>query len=275
MMGIQKLNNFLTDKDFRDYVALIKTVTGISFKLDRKKLIEYRLGKRLFDKGLDPQQYLQLVLKSDEEMKFFINQMTTHKTEWFREEEHFEFLANQFAGKKDPIYIWSAACSTGEEPYSIMMTLGEMGFSYNQQRILGTDISSICVNQARQAMYPLAAVEEALSPDLLNKYFIHSSNGSSHHSAYAIVNPLWAENAIKFKELNLTDFTLPQGVSFDVIFIRNVLIYFEVPEALKILKNLIRYLRPKGFLILGLTEPIQHPQNLGLKRVTKSVYTHE
>jgi chemotaxis protein methyltransferase CheR len=275
MMGIQKLNNFLTDKDFRDYVSLIKTVTGINFKLDKKNLIEYRLGKRLFDKGLDPQQYLQLVINSDEEMKFFINQMTTHKTEWFREEEHFEFLANQFAEKKDPIYIWSAACSTGEEPYSIMMTLGEMGFSYNQQRILGTDISSICVNQARQAMYPLAAVEEALPPDLLNKYFIHSSNGSSRHSSYAIVNPLWAENAIKFKELNLTDFTLPQGVSFDVIFLRNVLIYFEVAEALKILKNLIRYLRPKGFLILGLTEPIQHPQNLGLKRVTKSVYTHE
>jgi chemotaxis protein methyltransferase CheR len=275
MMGIQKLNDYMSDREFKEYVSLLKEVTGINFKSDKKNMMEYRLGKRLFDKGLDPQQYLNLVKSSEEEMKFFVNQLTTHKTEWFREDEHFDFLTRQFSGRTAPLYIWSAACSTGEEPYSIMMTLGEMGFPYNKQRILATDISSICVNQARQALYPLATVEDAVSAKLISKYFIKAADANVRDSSYVMVNPLWAENAVKFKELNLVDFHLPDGMLFDVIFIRNVLIYFEIPAALKILKNLLRYLRPKGFLILGLTEPLQHPQDLGLKRVTKSVYTYE
>lgn len=275
MNAVQKFHDFLSEREFNDYAELIRELTGIQFKLDKKNLIEYRLAKRIFDKGLNAKQYLHLVRTNDEEMKFFINQLTTHKTDWFRENEHFQFLSERFAGHRGPLYVWSAACSTGEEPYTIMMTLGEAGVSYEQQRILATDISVVCVNQARQGMYPLPALEAGVSKNLLNKYFVRASSLSKHNSTFAMVNPLWGENAIKFKELNLMSFELPKGMQFDVIFIRNVLIYFDTVETLNILKSLTKYLRPKGYLILGLTEPLQHPQNLGLKRVSKSIYQYE
>lgn len=275
MNAVQKFHDFLSEREFHEYAELIKKLTGIQFRMEKKNLIEYRLGKRLFDKGLSAKQYLELVRTSEDEMKFFINQLTTHKTEWFRESEHFDFLKNEFAGHRGPLYVWSAACSTGEEPYTIMMTLGEAGVSYEQQRILATDISAVCVNQARQGMYPLPAIEAGVPKNLINKYFIRASGLSKHNSAFAMVNPLWAESTIKFKELNLTAFELPKGMQFDVIFIRNVLIYFDAVETIKILKCLTKYLRHKGYLILGLTEPLQHPQNLGLKRVSKSIYQYE
>jgi chemotaxis protein methyltransferase CheR len=275
MSAVQKFHDFLTDREFQEYVQLIRELTGIQFRKDKKNMIEYRIGKRLFDKGLNPQQYLQLVQTSDEEMKFFINQLTTHKTDWFRENEHFDFLKNRFNKHQGPLYVWSAACSTGEEPYTIMMTLGEAGVSYDQQRILATDISAICVNSARQGMYPLEALESGVSKKLIQKYFVQASGLSKHNSAYAMVNPLWGENAIKFKELNLNAFELPQTMKFDVIFIRNVLIYFEPLESIKIIKNLTQYLRPRAYLILGLTEPLQRPHELNLKRVHKSIYQYE
>ncbi|MCX6117547.1 MAG: hypothetical protein NT027_08405, partial [Proteobacteria bacterium] len=128
---------------FRKISSLIKKLSGIDLQPGKESLLDARLYRRLDDLGLDSlDDYLELLMSSPGEQKHCIELITTHKTEWFREMVHFIWLKEQvLKAKKFPITIWSAACSSGEEVYSIMFMLLKLGIPYDKFRILGTDIS--------------------------------------------------------------------------------------------------------------------------------------
>ncbi len=274
----------MTQKDFLRLSGLINSECGIKMPPQKIIMLESRLRKRLSALGLFSfTDYCDYVLSPEgreAELKAMIDSVTTNKTEFFREPEHFISLTDTVlpgmtalgsGGAGNRLMVWCAGCSTGEEAYSIAMVLHEykaenLGFNY---RIIGTDISIRVLVKAKMAIYPVERADP-IPIDLKKKYLLRSRD--SNKKLIRII-PLLRER-VSFQRLNLMDENYDIPESLEIIFFRNVLIYFERKRQEKILRRILRHLRPGGYLFLGHSETL-HGMSLPLVSAAISVYRKE
>lgn len=244
----------LTDADFRRICQLIYDRAGIVLADNKREMVYSRLAKRLRLHGMSQfSEYLDRLARQPgaREWEAFTNALTTNLTAFFREAHHFPLLAEHIAGRREPVRIWCAAASTGEEPYSIAMTLSEtLGPQLaSQSQVLATDIDSDALAKARTGVYPLKQVLE-MGEERAKRFFLR---GSGERIGLARVRPeLMA--MVDFRQLNLHDAQWKINGPFDAIFCRNIMIYFDKPSQAKILKHFVPYLKPDGLLITGHSE---------------------
>lgn len=253
----------LQDHEFQMLVHYIRDNFGIN--LDQKKiLVEGRLSLHIHEAGFESyRDYFEHVFsdKSGAQVSNLITRLTTNHTFFMREEVHFQFLKQRIlpeigrnSAERD-IRIWSAGCSSGEEPYTIAMTLYDhLGFNKDQwdKRILATDISTKALEQARQGKYAASALEK-LPPHWLSRYFRRASDGE-----YAVADELRDE--VIFRSLNLIQDVFPFKKKFHVIFCRNVMIYFDKKTRNELIQRFYDATEPGGYLFIGHTESIDRDE---------------
>jgi chemotaxis protein methyltransferase CheR len=270
----------LKQSDFRRLAAFIQDYSGIKMPPSKITMLEGRLRHRVRDTGADSlADYCRMLFDDDglrTEAVHLIDAVTTNKTDFFREPEHFHILvrqalpailADRHAGEQAQVKLWSAACSTGAELYTLAMVLA----SWRGQRrglrfsILGTDLSTEVLAAAQRAIYPEAMVA-VVPPELRRQYLLRSRNRA--RGLVRIVPEL--RSWVKLARLNLMDAEYPVDRDFDVIFCRNVLIYFDKPTQRTVLQRLCRHLRPGGYLFLGHSESLAGME-LPLRSVANTV----
>ncbi len=244
----------LTDADFRRICQLIYDRAGIVLADNKREMVYSRLAKRLRLHGMSHfGEYLDRLARQPgaREWEAFTNALTTNLTAFFREAHHFPLLAAHVAGRREPVRVWCAAASTGEEPYSIAMTLSEALGPHlaSQSRVIATDIDSDALGKARTGVYPLKQVLE-MGEERARQFFLR---GSGERVGLARVRQELM-SMVEFRQLNLHDAQWAISGPFDVIFCRNIMIYFDKPSQAKILKHFVSYLKPDGLLITGHSE---------------------
>jgi chemotaxis protein methyltransferase CheR len=247
--------NVISFDTFSIYTQFLYKQTGINLENDSKNyaLFGHRLKKVLRLHQIESFEELAEILKNkniDPTLKTdFINSLTTNKTEFFREKEHFDLLPKVFSDyiKKQTIYIWCSACSTGQEAYSILFNLHQNlpPAIFNKVKILATDIDTAVLKTATDGVYTEEQVGDLSSKDV-ETYF------ESIYNIYS-VKPEFKER-VYFSQLNLFNYPYPINKKFEIIFCRNVLIYFKQEDRIKICNHLVDYLNPQGHLFLGLSE---------------------
>lgn len=249
------------DRDFLALRTLIKELTGISLADSKRELVYGRISRRIRQLGLESfAQYRRLLeSESSAELVEFCNAMTTNLTAFFREPHHFEYLREQLLERRreDPrasrrLRIWSAACSSGEEAYSIAMTVCESLPDLRRWdvKILATDIDSAILARAEQGLYGPTRVK-GLDAGLLHRHFtVDEEQGEPQYRAGADISSL-----ITFKRLNLMH-ELPMRGPLDAIFCRNVIIYFDKETQKSLFERIARLQRPGDLLFLGHSESL-------------------
>jgi chemotaxis protein methyltransferase CheR len=254
----------LSDAEFERVCALLKKRTGIHLTELKRRLVITRLAPRVrVTRTRSYTEYLDLVEDgADEECEHFLNALTTNVTHFFREPHHFELLRQRVlpAAADDPasprrLRFWSAACSTGEEPYSIAIALLDSGIldSGLDVRILATDIDSRVLDHARQGVYQHDRVEK-LPADVLQRHFWRGTG--SRAGLVRLKQPV--RELVHFSRLNLFD-PWPMAGPFDVIFCRNVFIYFEPAARDALTQRFHDVLGSRGYLFLGHSESMVGP----------------
>ncbi|MND87812.1 chemotaxis protein methyltransferase CheR [Pseudomonas linyingensis] len=248
----------LTDADFRRICQLIYERAGIVLTDNKREMVYSRLAKRLRLHGMsDFGEYLERLARQPgaREWEAFTNALTTNLTAFFREAHHFPLLAAHVAGRREPVRVWCAAASTGEEPYSIAMTLCEaLGPQLaSQSRVIATDIDTDALAKARTGVYPLKQVLE-MGEERARRFFLRGS-GERVGLARARQELM---GMVEFHQLNLHDAQWKISGPFDAIFCRNIMIYFDKPSQAKILKHFVSYLKPDGLLITGHSESFSY-----------------
>lgn len=264
-----------TDSDFKEIASLVYSACGIVLGEHKREMVYSRLARRIRDcKLTDFKAYLSYLNNhKDEEFDAFINAITTNLTSFFRENHHFDFLKEQLipalliANKHTKrVRIWSAGCSTGEEPYSLAMTIYNSFPSDWDVKILATDLDSNVLAKAQKGIYTAANVN-GLDSRQLKQWFLKSKDGES----YKVKSKL--QQLIAFKRLNLLQ-EWPMKGSFDLILCRNVVIYFDKDTKDQLFKRYSHILNDQGYLFLGHSESMgkEHPQfiNCGKTMYQKS-----
>ena len=259
----------LTDQEFAQFQRLIYQIAGISMADSKKVLLAGRLGKRVRALGMASfSQYYRYVTKGDDarERQTMVDLLTTNETYFFREEAHFEFLRSTIVPshpRGESLDIWSAASSTGEEIYTIAMVLAdEMGVDGNWS-IFGSDIGTHVLAKAEQGQYWLDRVR-GLPKDYLRKYCL---KGVRSQEGSFLISPELRRHT-RFMQVNLNQ-SLPTSIGkFHVIFLRNVMIYFDQATKRQVVDRLIDHLHPKGWFIVGHSESLN-----GLTERVKPVKT--
>ncbi|MGC3999648.1 MAG: protein-glutamate O-methyltransferase [Anaeromyxobacter sp.] len=265
----------LSAADFARLGAFIQDRFGIRMPPAKRTLLEARLAKRVRALGLSGfTAYCDLVLGGGrtDELVELVDRVTTHKTDFFREPQHFEILvqtvlpelaARRAAGRDRELRVWSAACSTGEEPYTLAMVLAEQpGLRF---RILATDLSEGVLRQAAEATYPEPLIAPIPLP-LRRKYLMRSV---ADPEVVKVRRSLRA--TVGFQQLNLLAPSYAVGGRLDVIFCRNVFIYFDRPTQGEILRRFEAALGPGGYLFMGHSESI-NGQAGAFQAVAPTVY---
>jgi len=258
----------MSDEEFYRYQRLIYDTVGINFTDNKKQLLVSRLRKRLDIHQIDSfEGYRKFVTNPKNEAEFvqMVNVISTNKTDFFREPQHFEFLKQNVyphLQNKQKIRIWSAASSSGEELYTLGITLLEaLGGRKNKDiKILGTDISTKVLEEAEKGVYSADAVAP-VEMTLLKKYFLKGQNSWKDH--YLVRDEL--RDLISFRRLNLME-PFPLTAKFDFIFCRNVMIYFDKPTREALVSRLAGQLAPGAYLFIGNAESLS-----GLKTTLKYV----
>jgi chemotaxis protein methyltransferase CheR len=243
-----------TAADFARIRELIHRRAGISLSEHKRDMAYSRLARRLRARGLDSfRRYLDLLESenSAEEWEAFTNALTTNLTAFFRESHHFPILADFVKRRAQPVSIWCSAASTGEEPYSIAMTLVEaLGESQARQAtVLATDLDTQVLAKGEAGIYSLEQVKQ-LSPERLKRFFL---KGTGPHAGLVKVRPE-LRSMIRFAQLNLTDADYGLRQPFDAIFCRNVMIYFDKPTQSQVLSRFEPLVKPGGLLFAGHSE---------------------
>ena len=236
-----------THRDFERVRELIYQRAGISLAESKHEMVYSRLARRLRATGISTfSQYLNDLERSVQggEWEAFTNALTTNLTSFFREEHHFPLLAEHAKKLKDPISVWCSASSTGEEPYSIAF-----GTLTPPAKIIATDIDTNVLATASKGVYNLDRLEK-MSVERSKKFFLR---GKGSQEGLVRVRPELRE-LIEFKQLNLLAESWPINGMFDVIFCRNVMIYFDKPTQSKILHRFAPLLKPNGLLFAGHSE---------------------
>ena len=242
-----------TEEDLARISKLIHRMAGIVLARHKGGMVYGRLARRIRTLGMRCfRDYLNHVESqvSGEEAEIFINALTTNLTAFYREAHHFDILARHLQGRKGPVRIWTNAASTGEEAYSLAITVRQALGEGADARILATDVDTAALDTAEQGIYPLLQVLKHESRDI-TRYFL---KGQGRQSNLARVRPELAA-LIEFSPLNLTDphWRTP-GAPFDAIFCRNVMIYFDKATQSRILKRFVPLLKPDGLLFAGHSE---------------------
>ena len=254
----------LTEREFSNFSRLAYEKFGLQLKPEKYELVTARLGKKVRAAGCRSfQEYYQRVVddRTGEALIELIDALATNFTNFLREPAHFDFLIKEVlpaCSRLDRLSIWSAACSTGEEPYTIALSvLDALGRASSPKlRILATDISSKALAEARRGVYAAAKVEN-LAPAWLRTYFLR---GEGRWEGYYRVKPEVAQR-IEFRRLNLIE-QASDTEFFRVIFCRNVMIYFDKPTQQKLVARLAAQLEPGGYLLIGHSESltgVDHP----------------
>lgn len=242
----------LTDRDFERVRRLIHDYAGISLGAQKRSMVYNRLVRRLRARGgLEFDRYLDLVQAGDcGEREAFVNALTTNLTAFFREPHHFELLAQRARAARErgagTMRIWSCACSTGEEAWSIAMVMREAGQSAD---ILATDIDSDVLATAQEAVYP-AERATGMAPERLHRHFLRGTGGKE---GFVRIRPELAP-LVRFAQFNLQGAEWPVSGRFDAIFCRNVVIYFEREAQRRLADRLAAALAPGGLLLVGHAE---------------------
>ncbi len=245
-----------TDRDLSAIIRLVYERSGITLHQGKRQLVTARLQKRVREGGFRSfAAYLAHVQAdpSGDAMTRFLDSIATNHTHFFREARHFDFLTAHVPelrarGRGAPVDGWCAACSTGEEPYTIQMRLHEAGCG--DVRLLASDISTKAVQTARAGVYPMAKVADVPEP-LLRRYF---EKGLGEQAGLARVKRT-LRTVIEFRVLNLLEVTA-LGRQFDFIFCRNVMIYFDKAIQQRVVTMLERHLKPGGFLFIAHSESL-------------------
>jgi chemotaxis protein methyltransferase CheR len=268
----------LSEKDFNFFQKLVKSKVGISIRPGKKNNLGVKLAHRLRQLGLTSYfDYYRYLLKPEgiKELRHLINTVAIDTTEFFREERQFNFLREhilpeliQQKNKKQRIRIWSSACSTGQEPYSIAMLVTEMvGIDMSWDiKILATDINTYSLKIAYLGRYSKRQVED-VPAKYLKKYFRKESVGQEEF--FQIKEFL--KKRLIFRRLNLLMSINRIRGPVDMIFCRNVMIYFDAKTKKMISGQLYHLLRPKGYLCLGLSESLLGIDNQ-FKLIESSIY---
>lgn len=261
----------LTDADFKRIRELIYQRAGIVLAEHKREMVYSRLAKRLRHHGLTRfSDYLQRLERQPDarEWEAFTNALTTNLTAFFREAHHFPLLAEHIRHKTGPVSVWCAAASTGEEPYSLAMTLLEtLGPKASQSRIVATDIDTEALQKAGSGVYPLEQVRKI--DEVRVKRFFHKGTGK--RIGLARIRPEVSE-LVEFSALNLLAPQWPIKGPFDAIFCRNIMIYFDKETQAKILKRFAPLLKPDGLLFAGHSENFSYISN-EFKLRGQTVYT--
>jgi chemotaxis protein methyltransferase CheR len=242
------------ETDFSRVRRMIHARAGISLGTHKREMVYSRLARRLRSLGrADFASYLDQLESSpdDPEWEDFVNALTTNLTAFFREAHHFPILAEFAAQRTQPVSIWCCAASTGEEPYSIAITLMEAlgARAASTASVLATDIDTNVLQRARTAVYPFERVAK-VEEDRLRRFFL---KGKGAAAGQARVRPEVAA-MVRFETLNLLAPDWPIQEKFDAIFCRNVMIYFDKPTQARILERFAPLLKPGGLLFAGHSE---------------------
>ena len=263
-----------TQGDFDRVRRLIHARVGISLNESKHNMVYNRLTRRLRAlRYASFGEYLALLEDPQHsEWQHFVNALTTNLSHFFREEYHFPILVSHVRSLgRSPVRIWSAAASTGEEPYSIAIALCEAyGATSPPASILATDIDTAVLEGAQRAVYAMERVEQ-LAPERLKRFFLR---GTGANAGYARVRPEVAK-LVEFRRLNLTeprwDLAEMRHGPFDAVFCRNVMIYFDKPTQYQVLQRIAGALAPDGLLFAGHSESFLHAADL-FRSVGKTVY---
>ncbi len=262
---------------------LIRTLTGISLPQSKVVMIEQRLRRRVIAFDLpDTESYLQQLLDGkgmEEELRIVIDLITTNTTSFFRESEHFDFLANEALparlaatnkpGQRPRFKLWSAAASEGAEAYTAAMVLAEAqrrGKSFDFA-VLGTDISQRMIERGVEAVY--AADQLSTVPAEMVKRYFMTSRHPSVAGKVRVVPEL--RRHVRFRHLNLMDDRYPVDRDVDLIFLRNILIYFDTADQQAVVERLTSHVAPGGYLVVGHAESMV-VRLAGLKQVRPTIF---
>jgi chemotaxis protein methyltransferase CheR len=248
----------LDRKTFQNFSDLVYRKAGITLGPNKEALVQARVGKRMRALGIDSfRDYFKRVESDDTgaEVTLLLDAISTNVTHFFRESRHFDLLTRLLrkwqAEGKDQFRIWSAASSTGEEPYSIAITARESLGPQCDVKLLATDISTKVLAEAREGLYTERDAEK-IQRSLLHKYF--RSEMTDQGKMYRIVEDI--RRLVSFVRLNLSVTPFPMKGPFDVIFCRNVMIYFDNAVRKRLLDNCYHLIRPGGYLMVGHAESL-------------------
>lgn len=260
-----------SDGDFERVRKLIYQHAGISLSPVKKDMVYSRLARRL--RALNKTgfgEYLDALERNGgDEWERFVNSLTTNLTSFFREAHHFPLLADHLRqlGNRRPVRIWCSAASTGEEPYSIAMTVLEtLGNDVSHVSIVASDLDTNVLATAQKGVYGLERLEK-MSPERLRRFFLR---GTGSQEGFAAVRPE-LKRLIEFRRINLLDASYSVKGPLDVIFCRNVMIYFDKPTQYKILSRFAPMMQADGLLFAGHSESFLHAADL-FRSLGKTVY---
>ena len=243
----------MTDTDFARIRLLIHQRAGISLSGQKRQMVYSRLSRRLRDLGMREFSAYLGFLEADprsQEWELFTNALTTNLTAFFREAHHFPLLAEHVRRCQQPVSVWCSAASTGEEPYSIAMTLIEtLGGRASACSVVATDIDTQVLAKAVDGIFTLEQASK-LPPERLKRFFL---KGSGAHAGKVRIRPEVAA-MVRFSQLNLLEPKWPLKGPFYAIFCRNVMIYFDKPTQEKILQRFVPLMKPQALLFAGHSE---------------------
>lgn len=246
----------ITDQEFALFQRLIYKIAGISLNDTKKVLLVGRLSRRLrhYDLLTFSDYYRMLATGNyPEEVQTMVDLLTTNETYFFREPGHFTFLRDTILKQRTStglFRVWSAASSTGEEVYTLAMVLAE-SLPKNQWEVVGSDISTQALGKAAKGHYPLAR-NEGIPTALMSKYCL---KGVRSQAGTFLISPELRQKT-RFQQVNLTLPIAADLGEFDVIFLRNVMIYFDMDTKRKVVANLLPRLKRGGYLLVGHAETL-------------------
>lgn len=271
----------LSEAEFKKIAAYIEKNVGIKMPPEKRLMMQSRLSSRLKALHLDSyKQYIDYVFsgkdRDNHEIIMMIDAMTTNLTEFFREPQHFDFMKStvlpQYAAQgRNQIKIWSAGCSTGQEPYTLSMVMASYIknnplSSIRDYSVLATDISTKVLDKASSAIYPMDAVK-GIPQEIMHQYFLKGKNPAN--PAVRLKQDI--RSHVNFMRLNFMDDDYGFRDTLQIIFCRNVLIYFDKQNQEKVIRQFLRYLEPGGYLFLGHSETI-FGMTLPFKTVAPTVF---
>lgn len=263
-------NIVLTDHEFRQFQGMIFDIAGISMSPAKKQLVSGRLAKRVRHHEVRSYgDYFHLLMKPEarDELQIAIDLLTTNETYFFREPKHFEFLRERVLPAlkgQAPVRVWSGACSSGEEPYSLAMTLADC-LGNQHWEILASDICTRVLERARSGHYPMERAED-IPPAHLTRYCLKGVD--EQRGTFLIERNL--RSRIHYAQINLNE-RLPKLGEFDVIFLRNVLIYFDMETKRQVVQRMLPLLKTDGYFVVSHSESL-HGVTDALSMVMPSIY---
>lgn len=272
-MPVSNGERHISDVEFAQFQGLLQRLAGIHLSPAKKALLCGRLGKRLKHHGFASYgEYFRLLTGGQEagELQVALDLLTTNETYFFREPKHFDFLRERVLPARtpgSPFRVWSAACSSGEEPYSLAMLLADRlgGVPWE---IVASDLSTRVLEKARSGLYPMERARN-IPQNYLKAYCLKGTG--QHEGSLLIERSLRAR--VNFLQVNLNE-PLPRLGEFDLVFLRNVMIYFEPETKRKVVQRLIPALKPGGYLLIGHSETLNGISD-GLRPVSPSIYRKE